>query len=206
MARYIESACKLCRRCGVKLVLKGGRCATPKCAMERQSKGGQRGRRRRVSDRGLQLIEKQKLRYSYGLLEKQFRRLFERAEKQAGVTGDNLLSLLERRLDNVVYRLGFADSRSQARQLVQHGHFIVNGKKARIPSILVKEGDVIGWAVSSSKSDYYKGVLESIESKSVVSWLTLDRQNLVGRAISLPTPDEVGAEFDSKSIVEYYSR
>jgi small subunit ribosomal protein S4 len=175
--------------------------------MERQSKGGQRGgRRRRVSDRGLQLIEKQKVRYSYGLMEKQFRSLFERAEKQAGVTGDNLLALLERRLDNVIYRLGFADSRSQARQIVQHGHIIINGKKARIPSTLVKEGDVIGWAKTSVKSEYYKVVLANIEAKSVVSWLTLDRQNLVGRAISVPTPDEIGAEFDSKSIVEYYSR
>ncbi|MBI2849507.1 MAG: 30S ribosomal protein S4 [Chloroflexi bacterium] len=206
MARYIESACKLCRRCGVKLVLKGGRCATPKCAMERQTRGSVRGRRRRVSDRGLQLIEKQKLRYSYGLLEKQFRRVFAQAEKQPGITGENLLALLERRLDNVIYRLGFADSRSQARQLVQHGHILVNGRKARVPSILVKEGDSIGWVISSTKSEYFKMVLAGIEAKSVVSWLTLDRQNLVGRAISLPTPDEIGAEFDSKAIVEYYSR
>jgi small subunit ribosomal protein S4 len=139
-------------------------------------------------------------------MEKQFRRTFAQAEKQPGITGDNLLALLERRLDNVVYRLGFADSRSQARQLVQHGHIKINGKKARAPSTLVEEGDSITWVAASTKTDYYKVVLENIEAKSVVSWLTLDRQNLVGRAISLPTPGEIGAEFDSKSIVEYYSR
>ena len=206
MARYIGSVCKLCRRCNVKLMLKGSRCLTPKCALERQKKGGFRGRRRRVSDRGLQLIEKQKVRYSYGLLERQFKRIFAQAEKQQGITGENLLVLLERRFDNVVYRLGFADSRSQARQLVQQGHFMLNGRKASIPSSLVEEGDSISWAQSSTKTEYYKQVLENIEAKSVVSWLSLDRQNLVGRAISLPTPDEVGAEFNSKAIVEYYSR
>ena len=206
MARYIDSVCKLCRRCEVKLMLKGSRCMTPKCAMERQKKGGIRGRRRRVSDRGLQLIEKQKVRYSYGLMERQFRGVFEQASKQKGITGENLLVLLERRLDNVVYRLGFADSRSQARQLVQQGHLMLNGRKASIPSYKVKEGDAISWAPSSVKSEYYKQLLQGIESKSIVSWLTLDRQNLTGRAISLPTPDEIGAEFNSKAIVEYYSR
>jgi small subunit ribosomal protein S4 len=189
----------------VKLMLKGSRCLTPKCAMERQGKGGQR-RRRRVSDRGLQLIEKQKVRYSYGLLERQFRRVFEQASKQKGITGENLLTLLERRLDNVVYRLGFADSRAQARQLVQQGHLMLNGRKASVPSYLVKEGDSVSWTPSSAKTEYYKQVQQNIEAKSIVSWLSLDRQNLVGRAISLPTPDEIGAEFDSKAIVEYYSR
>ena len=206
MARYIESVCKLCRRCNVKLMLKGSRCMTPKCAMDRQAKGGARQRRRRVSDRGLQLIEKQKVRYSYGLMEKQFRRVFSQAEKQAGITGENLLVLLERRFDNVIFRLGFADSRSQARQLVQQGHFSINGRKTGIPSYCVKEGDVIGWMPRSAKSEYYKQVLAGIESKSIASWLTLDRQTMVGRAISLPNPDEIGAEFDSKAIVEYYSR
>ena len=206
MARYIESKCKLCRRCGVKLMLKGNRCMTPKCAMERQSKGNNRGRRRRVSDRGLQLIEKQKVRYSYGMLEKQFSRTFEQASKQKGITGDNLLALLERRLDNVVFRLGFADSRAQARQLVQQGHLMLNGHKISIPSYRIKEGDSISWNAKSVKTEYYKQLVQNIESKSVVSWLTLDRQNLVGRAISLPTPDEIGAEFNSKAIVEYYSR
>ena len=205
MARYIGPVCKLCRHVNVKLGLKGSRCQTPKCAMERQSKG-RPPRRRRVSDRGLQLIEKQKVRFSYGLLERQFRRVFEEAERQPGVTGDNLLVLLERRLDNVIYRLGFADSRSQARQMVEQGHFTVNGRRASIPSHPVKEGDTIGWTQSAAKSEYYKGVLSGIESKQIVSWLTLDRQNMTGRVISLPTPDEIGAEFDSKAIVEYYSR
>ena len=179
---------------------------TPKCAMDRQKKGGVRGRRRRVSDRGLQLTEKQKVRYSYGLMERQFRRVFEMASKQKGITGENLLVLLERRFDNVVYRLGFADSRSQARQLVQQGHILLNGHKSSIPSHLIKEGDSITWAKSSIKTEYYKQLLQDIESKSIVSWLNLDRQSLTGRAISLPTPDEVGAEFNSKAIVEYYSR
>jgi len=191
----------------VKLFLKGSRCFTPKCAIDRQSKGANRGaRRRRVSERGLQLIEKQKVRYSYGLMEKQFRRTFEAASKQKGITGDNLLVMLERRLDNVVFRLGFADSRAQARQLVQQGLLTLNGRKVRIPSYQVQEGDYVGWTAAGAKTEYYKLLLQSIESKSIAGWLTLDRQTLVGRAISLPTPDETGAEFDSKSIVEYYSR
>ena len=185
-------------------MLKGSRCLTPKCAMERRRRIS--GRRRRISDRGLQLMEKQKVRYSYGVLERQFRRIFAQAEKQPGITGDNLLVLLERRLDNVVYRLGFADSRAQARQLVQHGHIMLNGHKTDIPSCLVKEGDTVSWRESSTKSEYYKQLIESIEAKSIVTWLSLDRQNLVGQAISMPTPDEVDAKFDGKAIVEYYSR
>ncbi len=204
MARYTAAVCKLCHRCNEKLMLKGGRCLTPKCAMEKRRRIP--GRRRRVSDRGLQLIEKQKVRYTYGVLERQFRRIFAQAERLSGITGDNLLVLLERRLDNVVYRLGFADSRAQARQLVQHGHIILNGRKTNIPSCLVKEGDTISWKEGSTKTEYYKQLVESIEAKSVASWLSLDRQNLVGQALSLPTPDEVGAKFDGKALVEYYSR
>jgi len=185
-------------------MLKGSRCLTPKCAMDRRRRIP--GRRRRVSDRGLQLMEKQKVRYTYGLLEGQFRRFFAQAERQPGITGENLQVLLERRLDNVVYRLGFADSRAQARQLVQHGHFMLNGRKTDIPSCLVKEGDTIGWKESSTKTEYYKQLVKSIEAKSLVSWLSLDRKNLVGQALSLPTPEDVGAEFDVKAIVEYYSR
>ncbi|MBA7667820.1 30S ribosomal protein S4 [subsurface metagenome] len=204
MARYTASVCKLCRRCNEKLMLKGDRCLTPKCAMDRRRKIW--GRRRRVSDRGLQLIEKQKVRYTYGVLERQFRRVFAQVERQPGITGENLLVLLERRLDNVVYRLGFADSRAQARQLVQHGHIMLNGRKTDIPSCLVKEGDTISWKESGTKTEYYKQLLESIEAKSVVSWLGLDRENLVGRALSLPTPDDVDAKLDGKAVVEYYSR
>jgi small subunit ribosomal protein S4 len=208
MARYTASVCRLCRRSGEKLMLKGSRCFTPKCAMDRRSKapGQQLGRRRRLSDRGLQLREKQKARYAYGMLERQFRRFFARAERQSGITGENLLVLLERRLDNVVYRLGFADSRSQARQLVQHGHIILNGRKTDIPSCLVKEGDTISWKGSSAKTEYYKQLVDSIQSKSVLSWLSLDRENLVGQVLSLPTPDDIDAKFEGKSIVEYYSR
>jgi len=154
----------------------------------------------------VQLREKQKARYTYGILEKQFRRLFAQAEKQPGITGENLLVLLERRLDNIVYRLGFADSRSQARQLVQHGHIMLNGHKTDIPSCLVKEGDTITWKEISTKTEYYKQLTQGIESKSVLSWLSLDRQNLVGQVLSLPTPDDINAKFDGKTIVEYYSR
>jgi len=185
-------------------MLKGSRCLTPKCAMERRRRTS--GRRRRISDRGLQLIEKQKIRYSYGVMESQFRRFFDQAERQSGITGENLLALLERRLDNVVYRLGFADSRAQARQLVRHGHIMLNGRKTNVPSCLVKEGDTISFKESSAKTEYYKQLVESIEAKSLVSWLSLDRQNLVGKAISMPTPDDIDASFDHKAVVEYYSR
>ena len=207
MARYTAAVCQLCRRSGEKLMLKGSRCPTPKCAMNRRTKTSrqQSGRRRKLSDRGLQLRGKQKTRYTYGILEKQFRRLFTQAERQSGITGENLLVLLERRLDNVVYRLGFADSRSQARQLVRHGHIMLNGYKTDIPSCLVKEGDTISWKESSTKTEYYKQLLRDIESKSVLSWLSLDREKLIGQVSSLPTPD-IDAKFEGKSIVEYYSR
>lgn len=207
MARYTGSVCHLCRRCGDKLMLKGSRCYTPKCAMERRRRPtGQRFRRRRVSDRGLQLAEKQKARYTYGVLERQFRRTFAQAERQPGVTGDNLIALLERRLDNVVYRLGFADSRNQARQIVLHGHIVLSGRRTNIPSCLVKEGDTISWREGSTKTEYFKQVAGEIGSKSVPSWLGLDRDNLVGQVISMPTPEDAGAKFEGQSIVEYYSR
>jgi len=163
-------------------------------------------RRQKLSDRGLQLREKQKARHSYGILERQFRRIFAQAERQAGITGENLLVLLERRLDNVVYRLGFADSRSQARQLVRHGHLILNGHKTDIPSCLVKEGDTISWRKESAKTEYYKQLAQTIEAKSVLNWLSLDKKKLAGQVLSLPTPDDIEATFDEKVIVEYYSR
>ena len=208
MARYTAAVCRLCRRSGEKLMLKGSRCFTPKCTMDRRGKppGQQPGQRRRISDRGLQLREKQKARYSYGILERQFRRFFAQAERQPGITGENLLVLLERRLDNVVYRLGFADSRAQARQLVRHGHIMLNGRKTDIPSCLVKEGDTISWKPESTKTEYYKQLVQSIEGRSVLSWLSLDRQNLAGRVLLLPTPDDIDAKFDGKTIVEFYSR
>jgi small subunit ribosomal protein S4 len=209
MARYTGAVCRLCRRNGEKLLLKGARCFTPKCAIDRRPKppGQTAGRRRRrFSDRGLQLREKQKARYTYGTLERQFKKTFRLAEKQTGITGENLLVLLERRLDNVVYRLGFADSRSQARQLVRHGHIVLNGKKANIPSCLVKEGDTISWREGSHKTEYYKQLVEAIEAKTVLNWLSLDRQNMVGQVLALPTPEQVDARFDGKAVIEYYSR
>jgi len=189
-------------------MLKGSRCFTPKCALDSRGKPpGQRLRRpRRVSDRGLQLREKQKARYTYAILERQFKRLFKEAERQSGITGENLLVLLERRLDNVVYRLGFADSRAQARQLVQHGHIMLNGRKTDIPSCLIKEGDTISWKQESTKTEYYKQLVQSIEAKSVLNWLSLDRQNLVGQVLSLPTLEDIDAKFEGQTIVEYYSR
>ena len=194
MARYTAAVCRLCRRSGEKLMLKGSRCFTPKCTMDRRGKppGQQSGQRRRISDRGI--------------LERQFRRFFAQAERQSGITGENLLVLLERRLDNVVYRLGFADSRAQARQLVRHGHIMLNGRKTDIPSCLVKEGDTISWKSESTKTEYYKQLVQSIEGRSVLSWLSLDRQNLAGRVLLLPTPDDIDAKFDGKTIVEFYSR
>jgi small subunit ribosomal protein S4 len=189
-------------------MLKGGRCFTPKCAVERRARppGQQPTRRRRLSDRGVQLREKQKARYSYGILESQFHRFFRRAQRQAGITGENLLVLLERRLDNVVYRLGFADSRPQARQLVRHGHIMLNGRKTDVPSCLVKEGDTISWRESSTETEYYKQLVPNIESKVIPGWLSLDGEKLIGRVLSLPTPDDIEAKFEWQSIVEYYSR
>ena len=208
MARYTAAVCRLCRRSGEKLMLKGSKCIT-KCVLDKRPKppGQQTARRRpRISERGLQLREKQKARYSYGLLERQFKRLFTAAERQSGVTGENLLVLLERRLDNVVYRLGFADSRAQARQLVRHGHILLNGRQTDIPSRLIKEGDTISWKPTSTESEYYKQLVKDIKSKQVLNWLSLDTQNLVGQVLSLPTPDDIEAKFDGKSIVEFYSR
>jgi small subunit ribosomal protein S4 len=209
MARYTEAVCRLCRRSNEKLFLKGARCFTPKCAIDKRPKPPGQGtsrRRRRFSDRALQLREKQKARYTYGMLERQFRKSFALAEKQAGITGENLLVLLERRLDNVVYRLGFGDSRSQARQLVLHGHILLNGKKVNVPSTFVKEGDTIAWREGSKKTEYYKFLAENIEAKNVLSWLSLDKTNMVGQVITLPTPDQVDAKFDGKAVIEYYSR
>jgi small subunit ribosomal protein S4 len=208
MGRYTDAVCRLCRRYGDKLMLKGGKCLGPKCTVEKRTgpPGQKSTRRRRFSDRGVQLREKQKARFTYGLMERQFRSTFAEAERLSGITGENLLVLLERRLDNIVYRLGFADSRAQARQLVQHGHISLNEHRTDIPSALVNEGDTIGFGATAAKTEYYKMVAETIESKALPGWLSLDRKTLVGRVVSLPTPDEIGAKFSSKTIVEYYSR
>jgi small subunit ribosomal protein S4 len=191
-------------------MLKGERCSTPKCPLEKRNTppGGRpvpRGRSR-VSERGLQLREKQKLRFSYGVLERQFRRFFVEAKRSPSATGENLLILLERRLDNVIYRLGFADSRAQARQIVRHGHIMVNGRKADIPSLLVKSGDVVKWREASTKTEYYKRVAEEIEEKFIPNWLSLDKESMTGRVLNLPGKDDIEAGFNVKAIVEYYSR
>ncbi len=212
MARYIGPTCRLCRRVGEKLMLKGERCLTPKCALERRS--GPPGRhtlpRRRgrggVSDRGIQLGEKQKARYTYGVLERQFRKFFAEARRLPGPTGENLLVLLERRLDNVVYRLSWADSRSQARQVVRHGHILLNKRKTDIPSCLVKVGDIIEWREAGTRTEYYKKLVETLEGKTIPGWLSLDRERLVGQVLALPSRDDIGAKFNEKAIVEYYSR
>lgn len=207
MARYGGAFCRLCRRTGDKLSLKGSRCIT-KCALDRREgpPGPKVSRRRRLSERGMQLREKQRARFEYGMMEGQFRRLFEMAERQPGITGDNLAVLLERRLDNVVYRLGFADSRAQARQLTSHGHILVNDRRTDVPSFTVKEGDTISWRPESTKNEYYKQLVEAIGSKNIVSWLSLDKEKMVGRVISLPTPDNIDIRINGKAIVEFYSR
>ncbi len=193
-------------------MLKGEKCATPRCPLERRNTppGGSpvtRGRRRGgTSDRGLQLREKQKLRVSYGVLERQFRKSFREAKKRPGATGETFLILLERRLDNVVYRLGFADSRAQARQVVGHGHITVNGRRAGIPSFLVKSGDLIAWCEASRKTEYYKRLAEETEGRLVPNWLSLDKESVTGKVLSLPGKDDLEAKFNVKAVVEYYSR
>ncbi len=208
MARYTGPVCRLCRREGEKLMLKGDRCTTSKCALERRgTPPGQKPRRRRkVSERGLQLREKQKVRRIYGILERQFRGHFAEAERRRGLTGENLLQILEMRLDSVVYRLGFADSRSQARQLVRHGHIALNGRKTDIPSCAVKPGDVISWKEGSTRLEYYKEMAREIQSKLIPSWLSLDMQTLSGRVLAPPARGDIDVRIDERLIVEYYSR
>jgi small subunit ribosomal protein S4 len=210
MARYTGPVCRLCRRFGDKLMLKGEKCTTPKCPVEKRNAppGGHpvNRRRRGVSERGLQLREKQKVRFSYGVLERQFRRFFVEAKKGPSTTGENILILLERRLDNVAYRLGFADSRAQARQVVGHGHITVNDRKTDIPSFLVKSGDVIKWREASKKTEYYKRVAEEVEGKIIPNWLSLDKESMTGKVLNLPSKDDIEAGFGEKAIVEYYSR
>ncbi len=208
MARYTGPVCRLCRRLGDKLYLKGEKCFTPKCPFEKRpfAPGQRSTRRRKVSDRGLQLREKQRGRAVYGILERQFQRYYQEAVKRHGVTGENLLRTLELRLDNVVYRLGFADSRAQARQIALHGHIAVNGRKSAIPSHVLKPNDVITLTSRGNKSEYFKIVSEQIASKNIPSWLNLDAGNMTGRILTLPEVDEIGAKFNAATIVEYYSR
>jgi len=208
MARYTGAVCRLCRRYGEKLYLKGDRCFGPKCAFTKRPTppGGAGQRRRKVSDRGLQLREKQRARVGYGLLERQFRGYYNDALRKTGVTGDILIRTLESRLDNVVYRLGFADSRKQARQLVRHGHISLNDHKTDIPSAQIKVGDSVGFTSRGAKTEYAKVVQETLRSKQQPSWLSLDLAAMRGRVIAEPTLEGAEALFDPNVIVEYYSR
>lgn len=208
MARYRGPDCRICRRHGEKLFLKGDRCMGPKCAIERRNfpPGPRSTRRRKVSDRGLQLREKQKARYAYGVLEKQFRLYYEEASKRPGVTGENLVRLLEQRMDNTVHRLGWADSRDQARQIVRHGLITLNGRKTDIPSAQVKQGDVLGWTPRGRVTEYFKIRQDMAPSTAAPSWLQLDREAMAARVIGVPTRADADRTFDESVIVEYYSR
>ncbi len=208
MGRYIESVCRLCRRENLKLYLKGDRCYADKCAVERRGyPPGQHGQSRaKFSNYGVQLREKQKVKRMYGLVENQFRNFFFKAERQKGITGTNLLILLERRLDNMVYRMGFANSRSEARQLVRHSHFNVNGKKVSIPSYLVKIGDVIELREKSRKNAKINESLEAVARRGVPSWLELNKEQYQGRVAALPTREDLTMPIKEQLIVELYSK
>lgn len=209
MARYTGPVCRICRREGVKLFLKGERCMGGKCAIERRNtRPGQHGqaRPRKPSGYALQLREKQKVRRTYGILERQFQRYFEQAARRSGKTSENLLQILEMRLDNIVYRLGFADSRSQARQLVTHGHFQVNGRKADIPSMVLRPDAEIAVRAGSRDLEYFKTRALMLSQKGVPPWLRLDPNTLTGRILALPTRQELELPFDEALVVEYYQR
>ncbi len=207
MARYTDAVCRLCRREGMKLYLKGDRCYSDKCGItKRNVPPGQHGAsRKKLSNYGVQLREKQKAKRFYGVLETQFRKYFEMADKQKGITGENLLRILESRLDNVVYRLGLGTSRAEARQLVVHGHFTVNGNKVDIPSYLVKPGDVIAVREKSKSSEKFKGIAESFNG-AVPNWLTVDMEKLEGKIVSLPSREDIDLPVAENLIVELYSR
>ena len=208
MARYRDAVCRICRREGDKLFLKGDRCYTDKCAIARRSYApGQHGQgRKKMSEYGTQLREKQKAKRYYGLLENQFYHYFELASKITGKTGENLLKVLESRLDNVVYRAGFAMSRPEARQLVTHGHFTVNGKAVNIPSYLVKPGDVVAIVEKSMSSDKIKGVLEANASRPALNWLSVDKNKAQATVVNLPERSEIDLQVEEQLIVELYSK
>lgn len=209
MARYRESVCRLCRREDMKLFLKGDRCFSDKCAYERRAyPPGQHGqsRRRKPSDYAIQLREKQKVKRTYGLLEKQFRLYYSKADRARGVTGHNLLIFLERRLDNAVYRLGMAVSRNQARQLIRHGHLTVNGRKVDIPSFQVKPGDVIEIREKSRKVATILEAMETVERRGLPQWLDLDKDNFKGTITALPVRDDITMPIQEQLIVELYSK
>jgi small subunit ribosomal protein S4 len=208
MSRYRGPVSRLCRREGMKLFLKGAKCYTKKCPFERRpSPPGQHGvRRRKMSEFGVQLREKQKMRRIYSVHERQFKRYFEAAESRPGVTGENLLRFLETRLDNVVFRMGFAASRAQARQLVNHGHFTVNGRVANIASYPVGEGDRVDVRETSRKSEYFKNTREAMKSAQRPDWVTVDPDKLTGNVTTLPRRDQMPVELNEQLVVEFYSR
>ncbi|MBQ2388122.1 MAG: 30S ribosomal protein S4 [Clostridia bacterium] len=208
MARYTGSVCKLCRREGEKLFLKGERCYSDKCSVSRRNYvPGQHGKgRKKTSEYGLQLRMKQKARRYYGILEGQFRHYFEMAERKQGVTGENLLRILESRLDNVVYRLGWACSRAEARQFVVHGHFTVNGKKVDIPSYLLRVGETVAISAKSKDSVKIQSVLESNSGRPVPAWLDLNREALEAKVVNLPAREEIDTPVEEQLIVEFYSK
>lgn len=208
MARYTDSKCRICRREGTKLFLKGDRCYTDKCAYERRAyPPGEHGRaRKKSSDYAIQLREKQKVRRMYGLLEGQFRRYFEIADARKGATGENLLELLERRLDNVIYRLGFSNSRVQARQLVRHGHIAVNGKRVNIPSFMVKIGDVVAVAEKSKKIVLFQEAQEVLARRGAPGWVEVDGSEFKGVIKAVPVRDDITFPINEQLIVELYSK
>lgn len=210
MARYTGPSCRLCRREGTKLYLKGERCLTGKCAVARRAGApGQHGaQNKKLKEYGMQLREKQKAKRIYGVQEKQFKNLFAKADRKEGQTGENLLILLERRLDNTVFRMGMAENRIDARQLVLHGHFTLNGKKVTIPSLSVKVGDVIAVKESSRSSEKIKGLMEALESRksSVPKWLDVDTTNATATVVAMPQRDDVDFPFEEHLIVELYSK
>jgi len=208
MARYTGAVCRLCRREGMKLYLKGDRCYSDKCAFStKQYAPGQHGTsRKKVSEYGQQLREKQKVKRIYGVQETQFHTYYEKASRQKGITGENLLALLERRLDNVVYRLGMATSRVDARQLVRHGHYTVNGKKVNIPSFLVKEGQIITIKEGSRRSPKFESIAAGIAHRNPPQWLELDKENIVGKVVGAPARTDIDLPINEQLIVELYSR
>ena len=208
MARYTDAVCRLCRREGTKLFLKGDRCFSPKCGIERRAyPPGQHGQgRARFSDYGVQLREKQKVKRMYGLLEKQFESTMKKASRMKGRAGENLLILLERRFDNVVFRMGFATSRAEARQLVRHGHFMVDGRKAATPSMLLKPGSKISVREKSRQVARIAGALETLEGRSLPQWVEIDKDKFEGEVKALPTREDITLPIQEQLIVELYSR
>jgi len=211
MARYTEPVCRLCRREGLKLFLKGEKCFTPKCPVERRPyppgmHGQKRTGRRKVSDYSVQLREKQRTRRVYGVLEGQFRRYFTEAERRPGMTGVNLLQLLELRLDNVVFRMGYGDSRAQARQLVSHGHVTLNGKRTNIPSAVLKPGDAVAVTAHSAEKKYFKELRDVLRERKSPEWLQRDDASLSARIVGAPSREQIDVTLNEQLIVEYYSR